>query len=41
MEWLVRAGCLPVLIYALTGAALHARVADSGSHKNAHADRVE
>jgi hypothetical protein len=41
MEWLVRAGCLPVLIFALSGAALDAYAADSGSHKNAAADRVE
>jgi hypothetical protein len=40
MGWLVRAGCLPVLIYTLSGAAL-SFAADSGSHKNAPADRVE
>ena len=41
MEWLVREIFLPVLIYTLSGAALDAFAADSGSHRNAAADRVE
>jgi hypothetical protein len=41
MEWLVRAGCLPALICALTGPAMDAFAAGGGSHKNAPADRLE